>query len=203
MHLALLTTFAASRKEPLAEDLERVHTAIIVAGLGEPYVRFAFADSPIPGRVSSVDRVLRRFPSLQPFARSRSARPGNPETKVIFNRTATGAIGETVDFATLMGVARGVPRSFPFHNVGLHLTVPAFSSGVELPTAQPALRPGIDVGQWASAICHRPDYRRGRTYGQEAAAASRSRCVAVRRLRQGAEDSSGPTRHGAGATPID
>lgn len=56
MHLALLTTFAASRKEPLAALLERVHAAIIAADFGEPHVQFAFSDSPLGGGVSSLDR---------------------------------------------------------------------------------------------------------------------------------------------------
>jgi hypothetical protein len=57
MHLALLTTFSASRKEPLAEVFERVHAAIVAVDFGEPQVQFVMADSPIAGGVSSIDRA--------------------------------------------------------------------------------------------------------------------------------------------------
>lgn len=84
MHLALFTTFAASRKEPLAEVLERVHAALIGAGFGEPQVQFVFADSPTVGGVSSVDRVLKRFPVLASFVRNSAPSPLiAPGTKVI------------------------------------------------------------------------------------------------------------------------
>src|SRR5882762_3590108 len=64
MQLALLTTFAASRKEPVAEVLERVHAAIMASGQGEPSVMFTLSDGPIV-RVSSIDRVLKRRPELK------------------------------------------------------------------------------------------------------------------------------------------
>ena len=36
MRVALLTTFAASKKEPLAAMMDRIHKAFLDAGLGEP-----------------------------------------------------------------------------------------------------------------------------------------------------------------------
>jgi hypothetical protein len=145
MLLALMTTFAASRKEPLVTVLERVHAAINAADFGEPHVAFVLSDAPVPGGVSSVDRVLKRFPQLARFAQNLAPYPGGPETRVISNRTSSGTTGETVDFATLIEIARGVPRSFPFHTVGLHFSVPAFSAGMALPSTQAERMPGIDV----------------------------------------------------------
>jgi hypothetical protein len=60
MLIAFFTTFHASKKEPLAELLERIHAAFIASGLGEPAIQFSFADAPVPGFASSVDRVLKR-----------------------------------------------------------------------------------------------------------------------------------------------
>ena len=40
MRVALLITFAASKKEPLVAMMDRVHQAFIDAGLGEPAIRF-------------------------------------------------------------------------------------------------------------------------------------------------------------------
>jgi hypothetical protein len=145
MRLALLTTFAASRKEPLAAVLERVHAAIVAADFGEPCVQFILSDSPVAGGVSSVDRVLKRFPRLERFAQNLAPYPGAPEVRVISNRTSSGATGETIDFATLLEIARGVPRSFPFHSVGLNFSVPAFSPGTAQASIQGGLAPGISV----------------------------------------------------------
>lgn len=145
MRLALLTTFAASRKEPLAAVLERVHAAIVAADFGEPCVQFILSNSPVAGGVSSVDRVLKRFPRLERFAQNLAPYPGAPEVRVISNRTSSGATGETIDFATLLEIARGVPRSFPFHSVGLNFSVPAFSRGTAQASIQGGLAPGISV----------------------------------------------------------
>jgi hypothetical protein len=146
MHLALLTTFVASRKEPLAEVLERIHAALIAADFGEPHVQFVMAD-PMVGGVSSVARVIKRFPSLGRFVQTMAPSPGvgTLERKIITNRTSSGAAGETVDFAVLLEIARGVPRSFPFHNVGIQFSVPAFSDAAAMPSTPSQLSPGISV----------------------------------------------------------
>jgi len=164
MLVAVFTTFAASRKEPLADMVERVHAAFLAAGFGEPAVRFSLSDPPgsveagivqaIAGikRVSSVERVLKRWPQLEKFARvvSSPAQRGG-KTRVMTNLTASGAV-EPVDFAILKEIARGVPKSFPFHGITLHFSAAGFSEGPELPAAPDArtlstlLRAGVDIG---------------------------------------------------------
>ncbi|HEV2689107.1 MAG TPA: hypothetical protein VGV35_11145, partial [Bryobacteraceae bacterium] len=111
MRVALLTTFAASRKEPLAGVIEKIHQAFLDAGMGEPVVRFNFGDAPLAGFVSSVDRVLKRHPELERFVTSASPMPGIPGTRRISNGPASEAFGETVPFSTLHTIASGVPRS--------------------------------------------------------------------------------------------
>jgi hypothetical protein len=150
MHLAMLTTFVASKKEPLADVLERIHAAFIAADFGEPHVQFVLADS---RGVSSVDRVLKRFPSLERFTQSLQPTPGVEAVKAISNRANPGTPAETIDFAILLEIARGVPRSFPFHSVGIQFSVPAFSEGAFSDgAAVPAMlvsqmpAPGISVG---------------------------------------------------------
>jgi len=145
MHLAMLTTFAASRKEPLAHVLERVHAAIIAADFGEPHVQFVLADS---RGVSSVDRVLKRFPSLERFTKSLQPTPAVAAVKAISNRASPGTSAETIDFAILLEIARGVPSSFPFHSIGIQFPVAAFSDGAELPATlvDQMPMPGISVG---------------------------------------------------------
>ncbi len=146
MHLALLTTFTASRKEPLVEVLERVHAAIVAADIGEPQVEFVMTDSPISGGVSSVDRVLKRFPWLSNFARNRAPSTGAASaTKVITNSTIAGGTGDQIDFAIILEIARGVPRSFPFHNLRIQFFVPAFSAMTPMPSMPVGQSPGISV----------------------------------------------------------
>ena len=89
MHLAMHTIFAASRKEPLADVLERIHAAIVAADFGEPQVQFVLADS---RGVSSVDRVLKRFPSLERFAKSVQPNPAVEAVKVISNNAGSGQL---------------------------------------------------------------------------------------------------------------
>jgi hypothetical protein len=90
--------------------------------------------------------VLKRFPQLEKFAQDLSPFPGaNGTTRAITNRTSSGEGEATIDFATLLEIARGVPRSFPFHSVGVHFSVPAFSAGMALPSIRAEQMPGINI----------------------------------------------------------
>src|SRR5579862_7419312 len=121
MLLAVFTTFAASRKEPLVDVVERVREGFLTAGFGEPSIRFSLSDhfgsketdvlTHMLGvkRVSSIERVLKRWPQLERFARvAGSAAAGVAKSRVMSNLTATGAIAP-VDFAILREIARGTP----------------------------------------------------------------------------------------------
>ncbi|MGA2759191.1 MAG: hypothetical protein ABSF08_02570 [Candidatus Cybelea sp.] len=153
MLVAMFTSFAASKKEPLAETIARIHDGFLAVGFGEPSVRFSLADAPVSPeasavtaalgikRISSVARVRKRWPQLERFASERA----------IVNITESGAT-EPVDFAVLLEIARGVPRSFPFHVIALHFSAPGFSEGPELPpfpdgqTLGMLMRAGVDIG---------------------------------------------------------
>lgn len=145
MHVALLTTFQASRKDPLGDVLTRIHAAFLTSGLGEPLIQFSFADGPLPGMVSSVERVIKRYPDLQRFVSTAPTMPTAPPVRMISNGKTSPAAGETIPFSTLVAIAKGVPRSFPFHNLAVHFKSPAF--GVSFPIAGPlaAMDPGIVV----------------------------------------------------------
>jgi hypothetical protein len=145
MQIALHTSFAASRKEPLGDVIERIHAAIVATGAGEPRVRFNLSDSPVPGGVSSVDRVLKRYPQFEHLVRSVTAYPGAPEIRVISNMKPNGALAEAVDFATLVEIARGVPRSFPFHGIAVRFSIPAMPQKVDLPALRRVMSPGVEV----------------------------------------------------------
>jgi hypothetical protein len=143
MRVALLITFAASRKEPLADMLQRIHLAFSGAGLSEPAIRFNFGDAPLPGRVSSVDRVLKRHPELERFVTAAAPMPGISGARRISNGPLSQAAGEAVPFATLHEIASGVPRSFPFHNIAIHFHSPEFGELISAATPSAEMMPGI------------------------------------------------------------
>ena len=126
--VALITEFAASRKEPLAAVLERIHAAFAISGAGQPHIQFTFADAPVAGFTSSVDRVLKRHSDLERFVSSASPMPGAPAVRMISNGIASPSAGDAVDFWTLLKIAAGVPKSFPFHSVAFHFQSAAFGT---------------------------------------------------------------------------
>jgi hypothetical protein len=136
MRVALLTTFKAIKKEPLAVLLERIHAAFLASGQGEPSVRFSLADAPLPGFVSSVDRVLKRYPQLERFVISASPYPGGVPIRQI--------AGDAVEFPILLSIAAGVPRSFPFHNIVIQFWSAAFGEGEDRRPGSPGR--GVTVG---------------------------------------------------------
>jgi len=143
MRVALLTTFVASKKEPLAEMLQRIHQAFLGASLGEPAIRFNFGDAPLLVHVSSVDRVLKRHPDLKRFVTSAVPMPLIPGARRISNGPLSPAVGEAVPFATLHAIASGVPRSFPFHDIAIHFHSPEFGELIPGATRSPEMMSGV------------------------------------------------------------
>jgi hypothetical protein len=121
----LVTTFSANKKEPLSVLLERIHAAFLTSGLGEPAIQFSLSDAPAPGSTSSVDRVLKRYPQLQRFESTGSAIPASPAVRQISNGKSSPTAVEAVECSTLLAIAAGVPRSFPFHNLSVQFSPPA------------------------------------------------------------------------------
>jgi hypothetical protein len=144
VRVALLTTFVASRKEPLAEMLQRVYQAFSGAGLGEPAIRFNFGDTQL-GSVSSVDRVLKRHPEFARFVTTAVPQPLIPGARRITNDPLSPAAGEAVPFPTLHAIAAGVPRSFPFHDIAIHFHSPEFGELIPGGTRLPEMVCGILV----------------------------------------------------------
>lgn len=143
MRVALVTTFAAARKDPLAAVMDRVHRALLDTKLGTPVIRFNFGDPLVPGFTSSVDRVLKRYPDLKRFVTDAEPVPGIRGARRISNGPLSAAAGESVPYETLQAIAAGVPRSFPFHSVMLHFSVDAFGSTGSASPRTPEMLPGI------------------------------------------------------------
>src|SRR4051812_24508535 len=144
MQVALLTEFAATRKEPLSVLLGRIHAAFLASGLGEPSILFAFSDAPVPCAFSTVDRLLKKYPDFARFTGEHSSAPNVPPIRQVSNRPGSAGAGESVSFATLLAVAAGVPKSLPFHGVSIHFHAPDF--GVQFPLGHLTLiDPGVMV----------------------------------------------------------
>jgi hypothetical protein len=156
MRVAVFTTFAADKREPLADMAGRVHAAFIAAGLAAT-VRFVFADPPpmkiaAAEKASSIERALRRFPELARFRRSSTVDPRAEAAGRFLINVRADSSTETVDFALIRDILAGVPRSLPFHSVSVNFCAPDFSEGPELPPTPDArtmsmlMRAGVDVG---------------------------------------------------------
>ena len=142
MRVALITTFAASRKEPLATMLDRVHQGFVDAGITEPFIRFNFGDHMI-GRQSCVDRVLKRHPELERFVTDAPPMPGLPGARRLSNGPMSPAANEAVPYSTLRAIAAGVPRSYPFHSIAFHFHSPGFGEVLATGTIAPEMMAGV------------------------------------------------------------
>jgi hypothetical protein len=65
---------------------------------------------------------------------------------MISNGSSSPAQNESPGFSTLLAIAKGVPRSFPFHNVAIHFQAPAFGEPLPVPGPMGMVRPGVLVG---------------------------------------------------------
>src|SRR5215470_18058578 len=109
MRVALLTTFVVNKKEPLAELLERVHGGFLASGLEEPTILFTFADRPVPGGVSAVERLLKKHPEFSRFTGEQSSPlPNTAPVRHVSNRPDSAGAGQSIPFSTLLAVAAGV-----------------------------------------------------------------------------------------------
>src|SRR3984893_8105260 len=122
--------------------LQRIYQAFSCASLGEPAIRFNFADTQLPGSVLSVDRVLKRHPELARFVTSAVPMPLIPGARRITNDPLSPAAGEAVPFPTLHAIAAGVPRSFPFHDIAIHFHAPEFGELIPAGTRLPGIVSG-------------------------------------------------------------
>lgn len=143
MRIAIHMTLAADRRTPLEALLQQVHAAFAGGGLDEPAVEFALSDSPVAGGVSSVDRVLKRFPQMQRFISSHATHSDGIQR--IGNGPGSPAEGVAAPFQTLLAIAAGVPRSFPFHAAAFRFGSPAFGE-TATSTLAGGLSPGVAVG---------------------------------------------------------
>lgn len=114
MKVLVQLEYKADKKEPFGSLVRRIAAAFQNAGL-EAVIAAAFGDSPVPGGVSAVERVLRKYPALAPYDRQAPILTGTPNIRWLMN----DAPSEPFPFDSLLLLADGLPRSFPFHTVNV------------------------------------------------------------------------------------
>jgi hypothetical protein len=117
MHLS----FAASKKEPLADMIDRIRLVFLDAGL-EPTIRFTLLDATASHGQSPVNLVLKRYPDMERFLVSAPLIPGTSDSRFLSNSET----GEPADYSILQAIAAGVPRSYPLGAVLIHFHAPPF-----------------------------------------------------------------------------
>jgi hypothetical protein len=146
MRVAVVYEYSVQKKQALGQLVRTVLAAFDAAG-ATPAIGVLFSDSPLGDSTRVIDRAVKRFPELQPMATSTAAMPGLPVRAVLSNIDAGGDVRADLPLAreTLLAIADGVPRSFPFHTAAIHFRDPSFGdAGVPtIPTA-PAL--GVKSG---------------------------------------------------------
>jgi hypothetical protein len=126
MNVLVQYEYRASKKETYGVLLRRLNKSLVEACLPVRY-EFAFADSPVGGGVSAVDRAVKKFPQLAPLVRT-AALPGILGSA---QKTISGD-DSNLPFATLAELADGLPRSLPFHSARVRFTGSAFGVGPPL-----------------------------------------------------------------------
>ncbi len=141
MRVVLQTSFAASRKEPLVEMLNRVRQGFVDAGL-EPFLRFNLADG-MAVSTSIVDRAVKRYPELARFVTEAPPMAGLPPTRRLSNGPLSDGANQAMQYETLQAIAAGVPRSFPFGSITLHFYSPEFGELAPTMTALAPMMAGV------------------------------------------------------------
>jgi hypothetical protein len=133
MDVLIQHEYRAGKKEPFGVLLRRLHDALVTAPLPLSY-EFGFADSPVGGGVSAVDRAVKKFPQLATLVQTASV----PGMSGYAYKSITGADSD-LPFTTLSDLSDGLPRSLPFHSARVRYGGPAFGVG------PPLVPTGIDA----------------------------------------------------------
>jgi hypothetical protein len=133
MDVLIQYEYRASKKEPFGMLLRRLHDGLAAVPLPVSY-EFGFADSPVAGGVSAVDRAVKKFPQLAALVQKSTVIGMDGYA----HKTISGGDAE-LPFASLAEVADGLPRSLPFHSARVRFGGPEFGIG------PPLVATGIDA----------------------------------------------------------
>lgn len=154
MRVLIDRQYKLDKKQPTGETLRAVAAAFVAAGMADLGVRLTASDLPVPGRASTAARALKRFPDLWPFVQRRTMPGAMQETMLLTNVGADGEARSDVPlpWETVLAIADGVPRSFPFQMFTVQFRPPEFGQ-VDWPGGvMQHLGPGIVVNDnwWIS-----------------------------------------------------
>jgi hypothetical protein len=118
MQVLLHYTYRANKKEPFGLLLRRLHEGLVEASLPVSYA-FTFADAPVSGGVSAVDRAVKKYPQVAPLIQ--------PGIALADFKTISGT-DAGLPFDALLQLADGLPRSLPFHAASVRFNSPQFGA---------------------------------------------------------------------------
>jgi hypothetical protein len=133
MDVLIQYEYRAGKKEPFGMLLRRLHDGLAAAPLPVSY-EFGFADSPVGGGVSAVDRAVKKFPQLAALVQNASVTGMDG-----YAHKTIGGDDTELPFASLAELADGLPRSLPFHSARVRFGAPEFGIG------PPLVPTGIDA----------------------------------------------------------
>lgn len=113
-------TWRVAKSENSAALLRKVLAAS--GDLGPPIVTFLAMDSPVGAAASATARAVKKFPEVAPLATDVKLPGATEAIPGLSNAAADGRLPIAMDL--LLAVLDGVPRSFPFHQVGVTLQWP-------------------------------------------------------------------------------
>lgn len=140
MNVLVTNTYAIDRKATLGLLVRRALDAFAAAGIDQPTVALTLSDLPVAS-TSAVDRVIRRFPALAPFATAAS--PAG-----LFGGGGRSLALEDASVLSrdeFLGLCDSVPRSYPCHMVTVTVHEPGSPAPTPLPGAAAAFQPGITI----------------------------------------------------------
>jgi hypothetical protein len=135
MKVAAIYSFSVDKKEQVGAMLKRFHTLIKEECHHEPLIEFAFTDawreseSSASRGISSIERVLKRFSELKRFQTSIRMPHSGYVAHQLTNKIYTSENLQSIEFETHQAIAKGVPKSFPFHEYSITLHSKIFGEG--------------------------------------------------------------------------
>ncbi|MFN0095610.1 MAG: hypothetical protein ACKVVT_12655 [Dehalococcoidia bacterium] len=140
MRVGLILEFSPKKGETLGTLLRTVMAA--APGLS---VGFLMRETPVEGQgTACVARVTKRFPEMAQFQVDLPNGPGLPGSRPALSNMAAGGVpASPAPIETLVAIADGVPRSFPFHMVTMTLQSPEFGEPAPISGPMRVLNPGI------------------------------------------------------------
>ncbi len=147
IQIALSTEFKLAKEAQTIEIVGAVYAGFLQAQLNGPVVRFTMEEG-TSHKMSSIERVLKRFPEMKQFDHVISRPWGlggqTQEARRIGNDADSPVVGASVEISTLLEITAGIPKRYPFFSAVVRVTDPAFGDEPSANTGR-VLYPGLTI----------------------------------------------------------